>query len=178
MTDRARAKFDQVIGRLEGRPISERGSVSLIEVVEQRLRLLEVGRVEAFGEPAVDRGDQVAGFGLAALVAAQPGEARSSAQFPELGLLLLSDAPRNAPAAAGAGLCADAAPPPASAPRSFRRSATPRSNGPSPLQFALRSHMRWPARQCNGASTAPLRWRGKRSKRCAEAISPLPHRHF
>ena len=49
-------------------------SESLAHPVEQRLRLLEVGRVEALGEPAVDRGEQVAGFGMAALVAAEPGE--------------------------------------------------------------------------------------------------------
>ena len=59
---------------------------------EQRLRRHQVGRVETFGEPAVDRSEEVAGFGVAALVAAEPGEARGGAQFPELGLLLRSDA--------------------------------------------------------------------------------------
>jgi hypothetical protein len=44
--------------------------------VEQRLCLFEIGCVEAFGEPAVNRREQVAGFGVAALVAAEPGEAR------------------------------------------------------------------------------------------------------
>ena len=43
-------------------------------------------------KPAVDRREEVAGFGAPALVAAEPGEARSDAQFPELGLLLLGDA--------------------------------------------------------------------------------------
>src|SRR6266478_1404454 len=42
------------------------------KLVEQRLRLFEIGRIEAFGEPAVDRGEKVAGFGVTALVAAQP----------------------------------------------------------------------------------------------------------
>jgi hypothetical protein len=35
---------------------------------------------------------KIAGFGLPTLVAAEPGEARGGAQFPELGLLLLGDA--------------------------------------------------------------------------------------
>src|SRR6516164_2190909 len=60
--------------------------------VEQRPRLPEIGRVEAFGEPAVDRREDVAGFGAAALVAAEPREARGGSQFPELGLLLPGDA--------------------------------------------------------------------------------------
>ena len=67
-------------------------SASLIEIVEQCLRLFEVGGVEAFGEPAIERREEITGLGTAALVAAEPGEARSGAQFPELGLLLLRDA--------------------------------------------------------------------------------------
>ncbi len=59
--------------------------------VEQRFCFFEIGRVETFGEPAVDRREEVAGFGVAALVAAEPGEARSGAQLPELSLLLLGD---------------------------------------------------------------------------------------
>src|SRR5215472_3544862 len=62
------------------------------QFVEQRFCLFEVGGVEAFSEPAVYRREQVAGLGAAALLAAQPGEARCSAQFPELGLLLPGDA--------------------------------------------------------------------------------------
>src|SRR5215470_14836307 len=61
------------------------------EFVEQSLRLLEVRYVEAFGEPTVDRCEQVAGFGAAALVATQPGEARGGAQFPQLCLLAPAD---------------------------------------------------------------------------------------
>src|SRR5271167_3634277 len=64
--------------------ISVRGSVTLIEIVEQRFRLFEIGRVEAFGEPAVDRCEKGPGFGVSTLVAAEPGEARGGAQFPEL----------------------------------------------------------------------------------------------
>ena len=62
------------------------------ELIEQRSRVLEVGGVEAFGEPAVDRREQIASRGVAALVAAQSGKARGGAQFPELGLLLPGDA--------------------------------------------------------------------------------------
>jgi hypothetical protein len=65
---------------------------NLTKLVEQRLRVFEVGRVEAFGEPREDRREEVAGFGVMTLVATQPGEARGGAQFPELGLLLLGDA--------------------------------------------------------------------------------------
>jgi hypothetical protein len=56
------------------------------QLIEQRLRFFEILCVEAFGEPAVDREEEVAGFRVAALVAAEPGEARGGAQFPELGL--------------------------------------------------------------------------------------------
>jgi hypothetical protein len=36
------------------------------EFAEQRFRFLQVGRTEPFGKPAVDRGEKVAGFGVAA----------------------------------------------------------------------------------------------------------------
>src|SRR5438270_12107735 len=62
------------------------------KLLEQCSCVFEIGRVEALGEPAVDRGEEVAGFGVAALVATEPGEAHGSAQFPQLGLLLLGDA--------------------------------------------------------------------------------------
>src|SRR6516165_1806180 len=70
------------------------GSVLLSELVEQRLGVLEVGCGETFSEQAIDRRQQVAGFGAAALVAAEPGKAHSGAQFPELGPLLPGDAQR------------------------------------------------------------------------------------
>lgn len=59
------------------------------QLVEQRLGRFEIGRAEAFGEPAVDWREKAAGFGLVILVAAEPGEARGRAQFPQLGFLLL-----------------------------------------------------------------------------------------
>jgi hypothetical protein len=60
--------------------------------MEQRCCLLQVGRVEALGEPAIDRRENVARFLVAALVVAEPGEARGGAQLPELRLLLRGDA--------------------------------------------------------------------------------------
>jgi hypothetical protein len=46
--------------------------------VQQRLRLLQVERVEAFGEPAVDRREKIAGLVLLALIAPEPRRALSS----------------------------------------------------------------------------------------------------
>ena len=46
----------------------------LCHFLEQRVRPFEVRRVEAFGKPAVDRGENGTGIGMAALVAAGPGE--------------------------------------------------------------------------------------------------------
>ena len=54
------------------------------QFVEQRLRLFQIGGVEAFVEPAVNRSDEIASFDAPALLAPQPGEARGRAQFPEL----------------------------------------------------------------------------------------------
>jgi L-alanine-DL-glutamate epimerase-like enolase superfamily enzyme len=53
----------------------------LTQLVEQRLRLSQVGRVEAFGKPAVDRCEEMAGLITPALIAPQPGEAARRAQF-------------------------------------------------------------------------------------------------
>ena len=61
------------------------------EVVEQGLGVLQIGGVEAFREPAVDRGEQVARLGGLALVVPQPGEARSGAQLQRLCLLGAGD---------------------------------------------------------------------------------------
>ena len=73
------------------------------QLVEQRLCVFEVGGVEAFGEPAVDRREQVERFGAATPVAAEPGEARGGAQFPEFGLLLSGNA-QATPVASGEAL--------------------------------------------------------------------------
>jgi hypothetical protein len=52
-----------------------------------RLGLLQIERVEAFGEPTVHWGEQSVGFCLLVLVAPQPRHAHRCAQFPGLCLL-------------------------------------------------------------------------------------------
>jgi hypothetical protein len=47
-----------------------------VERREQSLCFLKIGGLEALGKPAIDRREKVAGFGAAALVEAEPGEAR------------------------------------------------------------------------------------------------------
>jgi len=53
--------------------------------------VLQDRSVEAFGEPAVDRRKQVAGFGALALIAPQAGEAGGGAQLPDFRTLPLRD---------------------------------------------------------------------------------------
>src|SRR5450631_1885560 len=62
------------------------------QLVDECLRLFQIGSIEPLGEPVVFDREEVAGFGVATLVAAQPGEAHGGAQFPELGALLLGGA--------------------------------------------------------------------------------------
>jgi hypothetical protein len=61
------------------------------ELIQQRLRLLQDRRVEAFGEPSVDRGEEIVGFGALALVAPQAGEAGGGVQLKNLCALPLGD---------------------------------------------------------------------------------------
>ena len=61
------------------------------QLLEQRLGVDEVARVEAFGEPAVDRGEEVARFGALALIAPEAREARRGAQLERAGALLAGD---------------------------------------------------------------------------------------
>jgi hypothetical protein len=49
------------------------------QLVEQRLCLFQIGGIKALGEPAVNRREQIAGFGPPPLIAAEPGEARGGA---------------------------------------------------------------------------------------------------
>ena len=58
---------------------------------EQRLRVDQVARVEAFGEPGVDRGEQVARFGALALIAPEAREARRGPQLKRARPLLAGD---------------------------------------------------------------------------------------
>jgi hypothetical protein len=48
------------------------------QLVEKRLRLFQIRRVEAFGEPAVDRGQKVVGFRALTLVAPERSKTCSS----------------------------------------------------------------------------------------------------
>jgi hypothetical protein len=52
---------------------------------------LQVLGVKAFGEPVVNLGEQLAGFGLLVLLLPQPGEADSGAEFPGRGALRPGD---------------------------------------------------------------------------------------
>jgi len=67
------------------------GYSSLGEFLQQRLRLDEVPRVEALGEPAVDRSEERARLVAATLVTQQPREARRRAQLGRARLLRAGD---------------------------------------------------------------------------------------
>jgi hypothetical protein len=60
-------------------------------VGEQRLRVLQIRRVEAFGERRVQRGEQIAGGVAFALIAPEAREARGGAQLERLRLLRTRD---------------------------------------------------------------------------------------
>ena len=66
------------------------------QLVEQRLRLDEVARVEALGEPGVDGRQQRAGLGALALALPEPREARRGTQLEGLRLLCARDVERAA----------------------------------------------------------------------------------
>src|SRR5262249_21695323 len=53
------------------------------QLIEQRFGVLQDGRVEAFGEPVVDRREEITGFGALPLVAPEAGKAHRSPQLPE-----------------------------------------------------------------------------------------------
>ena len=52
------------------------------QLVEQSLSLLQIERVEAFGKPAVDRGEKIASLIPLALIAPKPRHAHCCAQPP------------------------------------------------------------------------------------------------
>jgi hypothetical protein len=60
------------------------------QLVQQDLRLFQIERVEAFGEPAVHRNKQIAGFIAPALITPESRHAYRRAQFPGSCLLLTS----------------------------------------------------------------------------------------
>ena len=57
------------------------GNRRLSQFVEQRLGLFEIGGIEPFGKPAVDRCPQIAGFTAPTLLRSQLGEIARSTQF-------------------------------------------------------------------------------------------------
>src|ERR1700731_3548896 len=57
------------------------------ESVEQRFCGFQVGRIEPFGKPVVNRLEECCRIGGTVLVAQQPGKARGGAQFPGQGAL-------------------------------------------------------------------------------------------
>ena len=79
------------VQRLIGVYSSLRGNGRLGQFVEQRLGLFEVGGIEAFGKPGVDRGEQGSRLLRPALLPAQAREAHDTAQFPGLRVLPACD---------------------------------------------------------------------------------------
>ena len=65
-----------------------------IQLIKQRLRLLQIERVEPFGKPAVNRSEKLASLIPFPLVAPEPAEAGSGAEFKDPRALPPSDAER------------------------------------------------------------------------------------
>jgi hypothetical protein len=68
--------------------------LSSYKLVEQLLRLLQIARVETFGEPAINRSKKLACFSPLALIAPEARHAHRRAEFPDFGLLLTCDRER------------------------------------------------------------------------------------
>jgi hypothetical protein len=69
-------------------------SCSRRQLLQQRLCLFQIERVEAFGKPAVNRSEQFARLLHLALVAPEACEAHGGAEFLGFGLLLAGDGER------------------------------------------------------------------------------------
>jgi hypothetical protein len=61
---------------------------SLRQRLQQRLRLLQIARVEAFGEPAVDWSERFARLLRLPLIPPEPRHAHGGAEFPGFPLFL------------------------------------------------------------------------------------------
>jgi len=59
------------------------------ELIEQRLGVPQDGRIQALGEPAVHRREQIPTLHSFALVAPEAGEAGGGAKSPESGVLFM-----------------------------------------------------------------------------------------
>src|SRR5262245_31523444 len=71
--------------------------------LEERARVTEVGGLEAFGEPRIDRAQYGPGAGAVVLLIEQPRQARRGAQLPSPGALTACDVPGLLEAGAGGG---------------------------------------------------------------------------
>src|SRR5262249_23634680 len=61
------------------------------QLVERRLGLFQIARVEAFGEPPIDRSEKIASLIALSLITPEPRHAHCGAEFPGFGLLLTSN---------------------------------------------------------------------------------------
>jgi hypothetical protein len=62
-----------------------------VQLIEQRLGVLQIKRVKALSKPAINRSEQSASLTRLALIAPQPRHAHRRAQFPGLRLLSTRD---------------------------------------------------------------------------------------
>src|SRR5262249_51532006 len=82
------------IGRPSETRIARVLGASRHQLLQQRLRLLQIARVKPFSEPAVDWREQFTRLLHLALVAPEACEAHGGTQFPGFGLLLARDSER------------------------------------------------------------------------------------
>lgn len=61
---------------------NQRQASLVAQRVEQRLARLQIGRIEALPEPAIDRREEIPGVGAFALVAPEPAKAARGPEFP------------------------------------------------------------------------------------------------
>src|SRR5262245_58301123 len=64
------------------------------QLLQERLRLLQVSSIKALREPAIDRCQEVSGLGALALLLPQACKAHGGPQLPGFGLLLAGNGPR------------------------------------------------------------------------------------
>src|SRR5713101_5911836 len=73
-------------------PLRLRRGIALgSQLLEQRLRLLQICRIKALGEPAVDWRQQLAGRGAFTLALPQASQTHGGAEFEGFGLLAAGD---------------------------------------------------------------------------------------
>jgi hypothetical protein len=63
----------------------------MAQFCDQRFRLLQILRIEPFGEPVIDFGQQLVSFFRLSLLLPETSKACRSAEFPGFGLLLVGD---------------------------------------------------------------------------------------